>query len=128
MFFREAQGVLAGPLAEDLLGGGDALSSIGELVEASLLAERAGQLRNRNETEAWREALLGAVSLVECHAPEVLDIAVLLERRGRISRAQPSIRKILSRVKQAPIDTRAVSERGAALARRIDDALRGLAQ
>ena len=124
---REAQAGLAGPLAEELLGDGDVLGSIGELVEAAVFAERAGQLTNRDESEARRDALLGAVSLVERHAPEVLDIAALLERRGRISRSQPSIRKILARVKQAAVATGSVSERGVALARKIEDAVKELA-
>jgi hypothetical protein len=122
-FLCDAQGAWAGPLAEDLIGGGDALSSVGELAQGALLAERAGQLRDRHETEARHEALLGAIALVEHHAREILEIAAFLERRGRISSAQPSIRKILARVKQTPIDARAVSKRGEGLFRKIEDAL-----
>jgi hypothetical protein len=115
-------------MAEDLIGGGDALSSIGELVAARVIAERAAELLNCDETERWFEALLSAVSLVEHHAPEIHDIAELLERRRRIDCLQPSTRKILRRVSQTPIDTTSVSERGRTLFRRIANSLLELAQ
>jgi hypothetical protein len=122
----EAQASLAGPLAEELLGAGDALSSIGELVEAAMLSDRAAELSNCDDTEVWGKTLRGTIALVGHHRGEIGDISELLERRGRISSGERSIRKILARVEQAPIDMGSVSERGLALARKIEDAVKEL--
>jgi hypothetical protein len=125
---RGATAMLAGPIAEELIGGGDALSSVGEVVAASVLMRRAAELLGRDTIEMWEETLLGAVALVERHRPEILDIAVVLERRKRISRTDSAVNKILMRVEEAPIDIRAVSQRGLALAHRITKALKEFAQ
>jgi hypothetical protein len=127
-FLRDAQGALAGPIAEDLLGGSDALRIIGELVDAVIRSGRAAELLGRDAFEIWNETLLGAVALVERHSPEILDIAAVLERKKRISRLDRPVEKILMRVEEAPIDMGAVSQRGLALARKIDDALTEFAQ
>jgi hypothetical protein len=126
-FLRDAQGALAGPIAEELLGNGDVLDSIGELVDAAIRSARAAELRGRDSIEMWDETLLGAVALVEHHKPEILDIAALLECRGRISRLDRPVEKILARVTPGPIDRGAVSQRGLALARRVTEALREFA-
>jgi hypothetical protein len=128
-FLRDAQAVLAGPIAEELLGGGDLLgSSIGELIDAAIRSRRAADLAGRDSIEMWDETLLGAVALIEHHKPEILDIAAVLEREGCIWRTNSAVNKILMRVEEAPIDMRAVSERGLALADRITEALREFAQ
>jgi hypothetical protein len=126
-FLRDARGALAGPIAEELLGGGDALHIIGELIDASIRSDRAAELWGRDSIEMWDETLLGAVALVEHHEPEILDIAALLECRGRISRLDRPVEKILARVTPGPIDRGAVSQRGLALARRVTEALREFA-
>jgi hypothetical protein len=127
-FLRDAQAALAGPIAEELLGGGDVLGGIGELVDASIRSARAADLAGRDTIEMWDETLLGAVALVEHHKPEILDIAAVLERQKRISRTDRAVEKILMRVEEAPIDVGLVSERGLALARRITEALREFAR
>ena len=128
-FLRDAQAVLAGPIAEELLGGGDLLgSSIGELIDAAIRSRRAADLAGRDSIEMWDETLLGAVALIEHHKPEILDIAAVLEREGCIWRTNSAVNKILMRVEEAPIDMRAVSERGLALADRINEALREFAR
>ncbi len=127
-FLHDARAALAGPLAEDLISCGDAPSSIGELVAARVIAERAAELLNRDEAAVWREILRGAIALVERYEVEIRDIAELLARRRRIDRFQPSTRKILRRVTQTPINTTLVSERGKALFHRIEDSLMELAQ
>ena len=127
-FLRDARGALAGPIAEELLGGGDVLRIIGELVDASIRSARAADLAGSEYFEMWYEIVLGTVALVERHSPEILDIAAVLERKGRISRTDRPVEKILARVEQAPIDMGSVSERGLALARKIDDALREFAR
>jgi hypothetical protein len=125
---RGATAMLAGPIAEELIGRGEALSSVGEVVAASVLVRRAAELLGRDTIEMWEETLLGAVALVEHHEPEILDIAAVLERKKRISRTGSAVNKILMRVEEAPIDMGSVSERGLALARRITEALREFAR
>ena len=66
--------------------------------------------------------------LVEHHKPEILGIGAVLERRGRIWRTDSAVNKIFMRVEEAPIDVRAVSQRGLELARRITEALREFAR
>ena len=127
-FLRDAQAMLAGPIAEELIGGGDALSSVGEVIAASVLVRRAAELLGRDTIEMWGETLLGAVALVEHHKPEILDIAAVLERKKRISRTDRPVEKILARVTPGPIGRGAVSQHGLALARKIDDALTEFAQ
>ena len=126
--WRGAIAMLAGSIAEELIGGGDALSSVGEVIAASVLVRRAAELEGRDVIEMWDETLLGAVALVEHHKPEILGIGAVLERRGRIWRTDSAVNKILMRVEQAPIDVGLVSERGLALARRITEALKEFAQ
>jgi hypothetical protein len=127
-FLGDARAALAGPVAEELLADGDALSSIGELADAALRSDRAAELSGRDDIEMWNETLLGAVALVERHRPEILDIAEVLGRKKRISRTDRAVEKILARVPQGPIDTRALSPRGPALARKITDGLKELAR
>jgi hypothetical protein len=127
-FLREAQYSAAGPLAEELLGDGCAVSSIGELVEARVFADRAAELLNCDEIETWHAALRGGIALVERYWLEILDIARLLERRRRIFRLEGPTQKVLGRITQAPIDLTSVSERGLGLFQKIQDALKDLAQ
>ena len=54
--------MLAGPIAEELIGGGDALSSVGEVIAASVLVRRAAELLGRDTIEMWGETLLGPQS------------------------------------------------------------------
>jgi hypothetical protein len=91
---REALTVLAGPIAEELSGAGDTLSSIGELVEASVLAFRAAASDGPVPSDVLREVLIEAISLVERHAPEILGIGEVLARKRRIFCGDRPIRKI----------------------------------
>jgi hypothetical protein len=93
----EAIAAMAGPIAEELIGGGDALSSIGELIGGSIWAARAGELTNTPEKAAVSSAVATSVSLVECLAPEIQDIGQVLAHRKHISRDR-SIEKILARM------------------------------
>ena len=112
---REAVAVLAGPMAEELSGGGDALSGIGELVEASVLAFRAAASDDRAPSEVLREVLIETISLVERHAPEIRGIGEVLARKKRIFCGDRPIREILARVPRGPIDIRPLSGRGQAI-------------
>ena len=82
---REAWIVLAGLIAEELIGGGDAFGSVGELVEAAVLAFKAADVVGRDRREVLREVVAEAVSLVECWRARIEDFAVVLERRKRIT-------------------------------------------
>jgi hypothetical protein len=75
----------------------------------------------RDKDKMWRETLLGAIGLVEWHAPEIRDLGALLERRKSINCWHPPARKILLRVNQTPVDA-TMSWRGEVLFRRIEDA------
>ena len=127
-FINEARAALAGPIAEELLDEGDAFDAIGELVEAALRANRAAQMLGRDEAEIWDETLLAAVAIVERERRAILDVAALLEKNKQISCTNRPVKKILAGVKQTPIDAGVVSQRGLALARKINDAVKELAQ
>ena len=110
-FRRGAVSALAGPVAEELLGDGDAISNVGELIAAAIYARRAEQLEGRDGRRAARKSLVTAISLVELHEPAIRDIADLLERERHISRDDLQVRTILARIPQEPIDARQLSTR-----------------
>ena len=118
-----AREVLAGPLAEAVLGNGCALSSIYELIEAKLLAERAAELSTGDKGEVWRETLLTAAAIVERHADEIEKIAGRLMRRGRVHTYQASTTKILSRVRKVPAAPADLSTRSLEVVRLIEAAV-----
>jgi hypothetical protein len=122
-FVRDARTLVAGPVAEELIAGGDALSSIGELVQAWVYVNRASELLDCDHTSLWRKLLAGTVTFVEHHASEIHDVAKVLERRREIHDDTPAVRRILGRVKQAPVGLKSMSNLGRALARKIDDAV-----
>ena len=127
-FLRDARQSVAGTVAEELIAGGDALSSIGELVQAWAYVYRASELWGCDHAALWRKTLSRAVALMEHYGSEIRDIAKVLDRRRRIFDSTPSVRKILPRVWQTPVELRSVSERGVALARKIEDATSELAR
>lgn len=92
-FRGEARSALAGPIAEELLGGGDALGSIGELAGARCWAERVAELEGREEHEVVREVVISATSLVERYEGDIRDLADVLARRKRISRFDCPVKK-----------------------------------
>lgn len=113
----EAIAAMAGPIAEELMGEGDALSSTGELIGGSIWAGRAGELTNTATDVAVSGAVVEAISLVERLAPEIQDIAQVLAHRKRISRA--NVEDILARVPRGPVGTAPLSAAGQALHNRI---------
>jgi hypothetical protein len=119
-FLREAKGMLAGPLAEEVLGDGDALSSLGELTKAKLLVKRAAELSARDPGEVWRGTLIVTAAIVERYADEIEEIADLLTRRKRVTRWEPSTRKILERVRRVPLAVAGVSSRSSRLVHLIE--------
>ncbi len=126
-FYRDARDTLAGPLSEDLLGGGDALNNIAELMEARLLSNRAAELQGCDPVQLWRRTLRRAVALVEFYQDEIRAIAEPLERRKRIMCFRPSMRQILQHVKQSSIG-KDLSDRGKVLFSKVNSVVMELAQ
>ena len=124
---RGAIATLAGPIAEELIGRGDALSSVGEVVAAIVLVRCAAELEGHKPSEILHEVVLGSSVLVTRHEPEIRDIGALLIKRGRIRRSQPSVRKILSRVPRAAIDTEPLSVSGQTLFDKLMSGFEGVA-
>jgi hypothetical protein len=122
-FIREATGRLAGPIAEEVLGDGHALTSIRELIEAKLLTARAAELSGRDGGFFWHAALLRTAAIVERHANEIEEIAEMLMHRKRVNRDQPSMRRILERVRPALVALAGLSTRSTELVRLIETAV-----
>jgi hypothetical protein len=114
----EAIATLAGPIAEELVGRGEALSSIGELVGASLWAVRVGKLTGQPGDATVFKAVVETTSIVERLASEIRHIGDVLAGRKRISRDR-SIESILSHVPRGPIAASPSSQNGKALCSKI---------
>jgi hypothetical protein len=118
---RAARVGIAGPAAGRLLANHDGFSPAIELVEARVLVERAAGLSGRDGCSVWSETVRGVFEIIERHSDTIGELAELLERRKEISRFQPSVRKILSRIRPgASICAVNLSPRGQALARIIE--------
>lgn len=123
-FWGEAIAALSGPIAEELLGSGDALGSVGELAGAALWVKAAAVLAKQNEGEALRETVRKALSLVEAFEPQIRAIADVLARRKRIDRWQRPVKKILAQVSPGAVGGAAqLSAAGQALLDKIMGAL-----
>jgi hypothetical protein len=118
----EAISSFAGPVAEELLGGGDARHNISELIGACVCAERAAQL-SREGREAVARALTRTISLVEQYEHVIRGIATVLDRKKSIWRHDQPVRKILAGVPQGPFDAAPLSAKGQALCNKIVGAL-----
>ena len=116
---REAWTGLGSPIAEELIGGGDALGSVGELVEAAVLAFKAADVARRDGDKVLREVIVGGVSLVECCRAEIEAVAAVLGRRKRITCSERSVKKILARVPRTPFVAAPLSAEGRALGDKI---------
>jgi hypothetical protein len=113
-FLRDASAALAGPWAEALLGDGDALGSLAEVCEARLLVSQGAQIMNRSNCDIWRE------TLVRTHANEIEKIADILMRSQQVAAVQPSIRKILQRIRPMQMSGHCVSPRCEELIRQVE--------
>jgi hypothetical protein len=111
--------ILAGPIAEELLGGGDAFASIGELIEASVFAFRAKDLDGHTSGDILGGVLLETFFLVE-DLPQIQTIAEMLERRKRITSREPSVRKVLASMPRDRIVSAQLSAAGDALMKKIE--------
>jgi hypothetical protein len=133
VLWNEAVSALAGPVAEERLGGGDAWGgsftgdawgSIGELIAASFWAAEARRLDGQDdEREAFCDALRVAIHIVELYPTAIREIAGMLVRRRRIYATDRSVKKILADIPQGPIDAKPFSERGQALFDKIVNGL-----
>ena len=114
-----AVSTLAGPIGEELLAGGDALSSIGELCVAEGLALRCGVDEDREPWVVIREVVFEATALVEQCRAEIGCAADVLARRKRITCWLRPVKKILARVPRGPIDIGGLSAAGRVLCDKI---------
>ncbi len=118
---KAARVCAAGPVAGRLLANHDGFAPAIELVKARVLVERASQLSSRDGRSLWSETVRGVFEIIERHSDTIGDLAELLEARKQISRFQPSVRKILSRIRpDASICAVNLSPRGQALAHIIE--------
>jgi hypothetical protein len=99
---REARTALAGPWAEAALGGGDMLSSIGELFEVRVLAARVAALQGLHSVQTLAAILSTTAQIVEAHVEAIKEVADKLTRLRRITRY--NCKKTLSRVRSTSIN------------------------
>jgi hypothetical protein len=120
---RLARTWIAGPLAEHIIGNGCATANIGELVGALVFVYRAAAMAGFGTRELWRDTLRETIAIVETFEWEIHAIADMLARRKKIDRWQPSVRKIMERVKGRTIGgDNTLSTAGARLEHKIDEA------
>lgn len=120
-----AHAMLAGPLAEDQLGGRNLLDSVADVAEARILAHLAERSNGRG-SETWREVVLRTAALVELHAYIIKDIADRLESRKHVDRAEPSVDEIMGRMGAASVDPVSASDRALEILQDITDAMKEL--
>ncbi len=123
LLWNEAIAGLAGPIAEEILGGGDALGSVSELAGAALWVACAAELAGQDGGEALRQTVRKAIALVERHEPGIRDIAGALEHKKSISRFDRPVKKILQRVLRGVIANTPLSDEGQTLSDKIMGAL-----
>lgn len=94
----DAVSTLAGPIAEEMYGGGVVEASPWEVLHSRACVTRAASLSAKQDRRRWGCVLKLTVALVECNARNIADIADLLMRKERIRRCDRVAQKILSRV------------------------------
>ncbi len=83
---RDARCALAGPVAEELLGGGDVFGSVGELIDARVLINFAARQVGYQPDALAREELLSVANAIEINATALLSISDQLARKREIRR------------------------------------------
>lgn len=118
-FSRNARAILAGPIAEELIGGGSVFENFAELIQARVYSDRAAELTPDLYGVLWIENVRRTVAIVEHYQLQILKLAEMLARRREITRLQPSVRKVLTTImSRAPLPM-TLSPEGKALAHRI---------
>jgi hypothetical protein len=101
----QARVVLAGPIAEELLGDagrGGAADNIEELLKVRFILLRAAELSGCKKGLLWRSTPIKAAQRVEFFAPEIRDLGAVLARRKAIHAERP-VKCILRRVDAKPV-------------------------
>jgi hypothetical protein len=104
--------LVAGPIAQELLGDGDgdgdgdssgkATDNIEEMFYALFILQRMAELHECGPIRLWQRTLYETAQCVELLTAEILDLAEILSRRKTIWASDPAVRRILQHV-----DTRA---------------------
>lgn len=119
-FNRFARVTLAGPIAEEIIGGGDAMANIGELMNARVYSDRAADLIGELYGVVWTENVRKTVAMVERFQFQIVELAEMLAKRKEITRDSPSVRKVLKIIKPGALITDdELAIKSDALARRI---------
>lgn len=119
-FCRFARVTLAGPIAEEIIGGGDAMANIGELMNARVYSDRAADLIGELHGVVWTENVRKTVAMVERCQFQIVKLAEMLAKRKEITRDSPSVRKVLKIIKPGALITDdELAVKNDALARRI---------
>ncbi|WP_330083304.1 hypothetical protein [Methylocystis iwaonis] len=119
-FCRNARAILAGPIAEELLGDRNAMGNFAELMQARAYSDRAAELLPDLYGAVWCENVFETVAVIECYTAQIFELATVLAKRREITRNSRGVSKILKTIKpRTPIGTNNLSPRGKALACRI---------
>lgn len=111
---------LAGPIAEEIIGGGHALRNLTELWRARAFSDRAAEVSDNHSSALWGENVWRAVASVEHYAPQISALAKILERRCEITPELQRVSKVLQNIPPgARIPWKAVSPKGKTLAHSI---------
>lgn len=114
---REARAALAGPIAEELLSGGDVCASLGELIDARVLTDRAGRQLGCDPDQLLHEVLVSVAASIEINAVPLHRIANRLTRRRTIWREH--FERDLAGLKQLP-ERVEISDQAEAVVHRIE--------
>lgn len=96
---KEGISYLTGLFAEQILGGGHALSSVGELLAARIYVHRATMMTGENSDDHWKQTLTNAEALVRQNSDQILKIAQVLINSRRVTYNTPSVKKVLATIK-----------------------------
>lgn len=122
-FNRYARAIVAGPVSEELVGGGKTLPNIAELMSARVYSDRAASLLNDLSGPVWVENVRRATATVEHYAPQIHALSEMLAKRREVASWQPSVRRILRTIEPRLPATWALSPVGTVLSQRIISAV-----
>lgn len=109
LFRGEAIAALAGPIAEELFGGGDVLTSISQLSVGKSHAWRAAELKGREKETVLREVRADAITLVIGHENDIWDVAQMLVKKKRADSRDNLVRNVKARMPRGAVATATLS-------------------
>lgn len=118
-FNRYARVIIAGPVGEELAGGGKALPNIAELMAARVYSDHAAGLLDELAGPVWVENVRRATATVEHYAPQIHALTEMLAKRREVASWQPSVRRILRTIERNLPAAWALSSAGTVLSQRI---------